>query len=247
MTARPRRTTRLMVDDREISAYVTSFSLEQDMWMPTSIFGAPVRLGRVDTTVTMEGWWSEAVDQTLYRLADDFDLQTADDGPMTFRATFHPERVTRTAAPDGDHYTFVVRDGARLDMVHGRNGARLYPELTDADRRFHDEWNRQRREKQEAEDRARQLLLLHLSDGQRQEFERRGLVTETLLPPYGTVEVGPASVRVLDPQYPGMTLARYCLVPSVDYSPAPSDALLARLLLLRHDPARFFGLANRVG
>jgi hypothetical protein len=217
------------------------------MRMPTPFFDAPVHLGRVDTTVAIEGRWSEAVDQTLYRLADDFDIQAAYDGPMTFRATFHPERVTRTAAPDGDHYTFVVRGGARLDMVNSRYETRLYPELTDADRRFHDEWSRQRRAKQEAEDRARQLLLLHLSDGQRQEFERRGLVTETLLPPYGTVEVGPASVRVLDPQFPGMTLARYCLVPSVDYSPAPSDALLARLLLLRHDPARFFGLANRVG
>ena len=111
-----------------------------------------------------------------------------------------------------------------------------------------EELARQRQAKTEAQTRARQLLLRHLPEAQRAEFEATGMITEVLPSTGDRVQISASSVRLLDDQYPTTTRARYCLVPHIDeYIPPIEDVILARLLLLRHAPERFFSTANQLG
>jgi hypothetical protein len=275
MTRRVRGPSAVWLDDIDLSPYVTDLTVQQDI-RPTGFCwrggDAVIDYRRPETTVILEGLWDAEIDRRLQPIAPFYAVFAPLDGPVTFRVEWTVGDITANATFGGQRaYTFTLpvpntphppRLTVMLDdrpapvepafTVTPWETRRLTPEERQAreqrEQRLREDQARARQEKTEAMARARQLLLRHLSDAQRTEFEDHGVITEILPPPYGTARISASTIRLLDDQYSDTTRARYCLIPHTeDYVPPPDDVILARLLLLRYDPERFFRTANQIG
>ena len=89
--------------------------------------------------------------------------------------------------------------------------------------------------------RAEELLLMHLDDVQRRQYEELGYFETTVDDRVYRINKGRAmNVELIDGGKPKF---KYCALPR-DYAPA-EDVMLAQLLMLQTDEARFLATANR--
>jgi hypothetical protein len=89
--------------------------------------------------------------------------------------------------------------------------------------------------------RAEELLFLHLSDAQRGQYEKDGYFETIVNDRRYRINKGRAmNVELIED---GKAKFKYCALPR-DYTPAP-DVMLAQLLMIESDEARFLATANR--
>ena len=261
MTRQARGPLAVWLDDIDLSPYVTDLTVRQDV-RPTGFCwrgrDAVIDYRRPETTIILEGRWDAEIDRLLQPIAPTYAVFAPLDGPVTFRVEWTVGDITANATFGGQRaYTVTLPvpntpHPTRLTVMLDDRPTPVEPAFTvtpwETRRLTPDELARQRQAKAEAQARARQLLLRHLSEAQRAEFEATGVITEVLPLTGDRVQISAATVRLLDNQYPTTTRARYCLVPQIDEAIPPlDDVILARLLLLRHAPERFFSTANQLG
>lgn len=112
------------------------------------------------------------------------------------------------------------------------------PEQRAVRERMAAEW---RAKEDKALKRAEELLFMHLSDGQREQYLAKGYFDAPIKGRLYRINKGRAgNVELIEA---GAPKYRYCIHPR-DYTPAP-DAMLAQLLMLETDEDRFLKTANR--